>query len=367
MYFVVRQILANRREWLPRANNWVCGLGIAQAAYALIAVVLYAFGYVIGGLEIGHLTEGSVATKGTFWEANLLGGYLGLIALFLAVRYVFRSESAGGGTYLVGVFLTSLALPLTVTRAAGMAFVLGLLAIAWIVGAYRSEIPEWRTRTIKVVVVLGCVLLLTATAMNALVSTLSSYPNLLLERWTPISWAPVNEEADAANASPIKPNAIRRRVTQTSRSSAEGRMGAWGRAVDASRERLILGHGTLAAVNVIKDAWWYSSLVQALYDTGLVGFSLLLWIHVAAIVYPVRTWLRARGSPMSANLLATGIGNTVLFFTSQFSNPLFVGFPWVFLGLTMGAVDACSKGLWAAPVPPAQPSTSAGRRAPTPG
>jgi hypothetical protein len=70
----------------------------------------------------------------------------------------------------------------------------------------------------------------------------------------------------------------------------------------------------------------------------------LLWIHVGAVVYPVRAWVRTRRNPGSANLLGFGVGNAVLFFTSQFSNLYFVGFPWVFLGLSMGAVAAYSKG-----------------------
>lgn len=352
MYFVVRQILANRGEWLSSALNWMCGLGIAQAAYCLLAVGLYAFGFVIGGLQIGHLTEGSVAIKGTFWEANLLGAYLGLIALFLTVRYVFSVTRAGSRTDLLGVFITSLALPLTVTRAAGAAFVLGMLAIAVVVWVYRDEIGEWRTRVGKIAVTLGCTVVLTVTAMDALVSTLSGYPNLLRERWMPISWIPIGEEATVVGVTgpPARPPGINRTVelegavTHASRSSVDGRIDAWVRAIEASRDRPILGHGTLAGANLIKEGWWYSSLIQALYDTGLVGLVVMLWIHVAAIAYPLRTWLRTRQGPMSANLLGFGIANTVLLLTSQFSNPLFVGFPWVFLGLSMGAVEACSKG-----------------------
>lgn len=353
MYVVSRQVLANRPEWSARASNWVIGLGIAQAAYALTAVLLYALGSDIGGLQIGHLTEASVATKGTFWEANLQGAYLSLIALFLTVRYVWRSGEESGRLYLVGLFITGLALPLTLTRAAGLTSVLGMLTIALIVWVYRSEIAGWREKTGKVLVVAGCVLLLTVTAMNGLVSSLSRYPDLLLERWIPISWRPTGAGPSAATAEvagaradgPAKPVAggIEGAVTRSSRFSAVGRVDAWRRALEHWRERPILGHGTFAGGSVIQEGWWYSVLVQALYDTGLLGFSLLLWIHVGAVVYPVKAWLRNRRSPMSANLLAFGLGNAVLFVTSQFSNSFVVGLPWVFMGLSMGAVDAFSE------------------------
>jgi O-antigen ligase len=335
MYFVTREIVSNRAEWLGGATNWVVCLGIAQALYCLTALILYYFGYVIGGLQIGHLSEASVAIEGTFWEANLLGAYLALIALFFTVRYVLAPEGQRGGTYLLGLFITSLALPLTVTRSAALALALGMLATALIVCAYHREIHGWRRKAGRIVVVLGCVLLLTVTVMNALVSTISRYPNLLLERWIPISLAPAIE-VDVPTTGGA--------VTQASRGSMEGRLDAWLRAMEFWREHPIFGHGTLAGGNVIREGWWYSSLVQALYDTGLLGFLVLLWIHVGAVVYPVRAWLRTRRNPMSANLLGFGLGNAVLFFTSQFSNLYFVGFPWVFLGLSMGAVAAYSKG-----------------------
>jgi hypothetical protein len=335
MYFVTREIISNRAEWLGGATNWVVCLGIAQALYCLTALILYYFGYVIGGLQIGHLSEASVAIEGTFWEANLLGAYLALIALFFTVRYVLAPEGQRGGTYLLGLFITSLALPLTVTRSAALALALGMSATALIVCAYRREIHGWRRKAGRIVVVLGCVLLLTVTVMNALVSTISRYPNLLLERWIPISLAPAIE-VDVPTTGGA--------VTQASRGSMEGRLDAWWRAMEYWWERPIFGHGTLAGGNVIREGWWYSSLVQALYDTGLLGFLVLLWIHVGAVFYPVRAWLRTRRNPMSANLLGFGLGNAVLFFTSQFSNLYFVGFPWVFLGLSMGAVAAYSKG-----------------------
>lgn len=360
MYFVARQIVANRARWLGAASDWVLGLGIAQALYCLLAVVLYSFGYVIHGLQIGHVSETSIAIEGTFWEANLLGAYFAVIAVFITVRYMLRPERNGGGTYLLGLFITTLALPLTLTRAAGLAFVLGMSAIALIVWIYRRELLAWRTRAVRIGLAVACASALTVTAMNDFVSTLSRYPNLLVERWIPGSWIPTSEEtrAEAAKrlptvepaaaapagrpAAPASRNApiVEGQVTLSSQSSADGRLDTWLLAAERWRQHPILGHGPLAGAGATKDGWWYSSLVQALDDTGLLGLALLLWIHVAAIVYPLMAWLRTRRSPMSANLLGLSVGNAVLFLTSQFSNSFYVGFPWVFLGLTMGAVEA---------------------------
>ena len=345
MYFVVKQILTNRAEWLPAATTWTLGLGIAQAAYCLIALVLYAFGHGIGGLQIGHLRAGSVAIKGTFWEANLLGAYLALMAIFLIIRYAWRTETRAGARTLWGLLITTLALPLTVTRAAGVALALGTVAIALVVWIFRREILEWRARAARIALTLCAVLLLTVTAMDDFVSGLSRYPNFLLERWIPISWSVPEGDAPEASAAGVEASADTPGppvgdVTRASRSSVEGRVDAWAQALEGWRERPILGHGTLAGANLTKEGWWYSSLVQALFDTGLVGFVVLLWIYVGAVVLPVRSWLLTRQTSISPNLLGYGAGNAVLAFSSQFSSFLFVGFPWVFLGLSMAAVHA---------------------------
>jgi O-antigen ligase len=378
MYFVVRHIVANRRPWLPRASNWVCGVGIAQTVYSFVALALYAAGIFIGGLQIGHLMEGSVATKGTFWEPNLFGAYLSLIALFFGVRYLFKRDTDQGAPYLAGLFAASLALPLTVTRAAGLALAAGVASLLLIACVYRREIPAWRIRVRNGAVTLFCALLVTATVMDDFASAVSGYPDFLVERWTPLAWRSAEDRAAAQGAAasgatasgatsavrslpfPIAglkksgppspaPAPIRDEVTRASRSSVHGRMAAWNLALQAVRERPILGHGTLSGAGLIQDGWWYGSLIQSAYDTGVLGFLALLVIQAAAVVRPLRTWRRTRAAPASANLLALGIGNAVILFVSQFSNPFFVGFPWVFLGLSMGAVEAFSDRSSASP------------------
>lgn len=372
MYVAVRLVVANWGEWVRRASNWVVGLGVAQAAYSIIAVVLYSFGVGIGGLQFGHLSETSVATEGTFWEANLLGAYLALIAVILVVRYLFRSQPGHGQQYLLGLLTAGLALPLTMTRAAGIALTLGLFAIAVITLTYRNDVSEWKSRTGRVAATLGCVVLLSVTALNALLSAVSMDPDFLLRRWAPASWiagraAPTTETAPspAPAVGAASPNARARRpgssagvtpavvpqpmvegeVERASFSSVDGRLVSWRLAFKEWRKRPVLGHGTLAGTGIIKEGWWYSSLVQALHDTGLVGFSLLLCIHVGAVLYPLRAWFRARQRPASEDLLAFALGNALLVFTSQFSSFFFVGFPWVLLGLSIGASEASSERL----------------------
>jgi hypothetical protein len=108
----------------------------------------------------------------------------------------------------------------------------------------------------------------------------------------------------------------------------------------------ILGHGTLAG-EAIGHSFWVSSLLQSLHDTGVVGAIFLLWIYGLLILTP---WLAYRRSLREGeqalpalhrnSLLAFALANAVLALTSQFSSILWVGFPWVFAGLTVGFVHA---------------------------
>jgi O-antigen ligase len=135
----------------------------------------------------------------------------------------------------------------------------------------------------------------------------------------------------------------------------DGRRQAWVLAFAHWQERPLFGHGTLAGGHLVKDGWWYSSLVQALYDTGLFGFAVLVALYTGALALPVRAWLRTRRTS-DVNLLGFGAGNTILMVASQFSSFLFVGFPWIFLGLSMAAVQAARH---------AEPKEeTAGRRSP---
>ena len=114
----------------------------------------------------------------------------------------------------------------------------------------------------------------------------------------------------------------------------------WG--IAESLNRPIFGHGTFAG-EVIGNRYWMSSLIQALYDTGIVGALFLLWMHGAAIISAWLAYRRATAPFYRNSLLALALGNAVLLLTSQFSSFLWVGFPWVFMGLTMGLIQTSDR------------------------
>jgi O-antigen ligase len=334
---------------------------------------LFSAGYEIGGVQIGHLTKNSVATEGTFWEANLLGAFLAVTAVALLVWCVLGR--AVRTVHFIGLFVSAVALPLTLTRAAGMAAALGAAMVLLVAAAFRRDFPRWRQRLAMTAAVLASAVVLTVTGMNAWISSMADYPNLLVERWLPVlvgqggplnpSPSPVSRPAATppATATPVtgpipadnpfpatvkvsqRPDGsiVAASIVAASHSSAEGRMKAWRLAVALSADRPWLGHGTLAGGDVVKEGWWYSSVVQSLFDTGVAGTVPLLGIHICGVLLPLVAWMRVRTHETGLHVLVFALGNGVLALTSQFSNAFFVGLPWVLLGMAMGAVDSVGR------------------------
>ena len=105
------------------------------------------------------------------------------------------------------------------------------------------------------------------------------------------------------------------------------------------RERPLLGHGTFGG-KATGRGYWMSSFIQALYDTGLLGAVALLAMYLVVTVAPWRASSRALDAGERDLLLACAIGNALLMLTSQLASFLWVGFPWIFMGLTTAAVVA---------------------------
>ena len=101
----------------------------------------------------------------------------------------------------------------------------------------------------------------------------------------------------------------------------------------------MLGHGTFGG-KATGRGYWMSSFIQALYDTGLLGAVALLAMYLVVTVAPWRASSRALDAGERDLFLACAIGNALLMLTSQLASFLWVGFPWIFMGLTTAAVVA---------------------------
>jgi hypothetical protein len=118
-----------------------------------------------------------------------------------------------------------------------------------------------------------------------------------------------------------------------------GRAKVFKQGFEGWRKRPLLGHGTFGG-EATGQAYWMGSFSQALYDTGLFGAVALLAMYLVVMVAPWRASRRALDAGERDLFLACAIGNALLMLTSQLASFLWVGFPWIFMGLTTAAVVA---------------------------
>jgi hypothetical protein len=131
-------------------------------------------------------------------------------------------------------------------------------------------------------------------------------------------------------------------ATVGSRSAIVGRLSLLRTALKRWPEAPLLGHGTFAG-EVMDQRYWMSSAVQAVYDTGLVGLASLIALQTLMIVVPWREARRAVDPRLRASLLGCSGGNAVLAFTSLLSSFLWLGFAWIFMGITMALASSARR------------------------
>lgn len=122
-------------------------------------------------------------------------------------------------------------------------------------------------------------------------------------------------------------------------------------------ERPLLGKGTLSAETSIYnpytglyqermggEGWLTGSGIQALHDTGILGFVILMGLFGMLIWKNYRLFLRL--SPMDdQRSLAMGFlgGNIIILITSQLSSPLWTAFPYIFWAINAEFIRSCTR------------------------
>ncbi len=119
-------------------------------------------------------------------------------------------------------------------------------------------------------------------------------------------------------------------------------------------ERPLLGKGTLSAETSIYnpytglyqermggEGWLTGSGIQALHDTGIVGFVILMGLFGILIWKNYRLFLRLSPTDDQRSL-AMGFlgGNIIILITSQLSSPLWTAFPYIFWAINAEFITA---------------------------
>jgi O-antigen ligase len=317
MYFITTQVLVPQPiEKLRRLIGFFLNIGLIEAGFGILILLLYAAGIQVPGIQIGQ-TRSSVSIAGTFYEANLLGIYLSIIGtFFVGFLLLQRSGSKTQFILFAKLILICAALAMTLTRSAWGAFAF-CSAIILAISA-QSIIQRYRIRKHILIILVSITLslLVILVILNPLISKISGMPNLLGQR-------------------------IQGGIKLTD-SSIIGRLTSFNLAWSRWQERPIFGWGTFGYEDMLHN-WFNSSLVQALHDTGIIGLVLMLWMHFRIISISWKTAHLVIEPVDRIVLLSLCLGNLTIFLTSQTSSFLWVGFPWVFMGITMAYIHSIRR------------------------
>ncbi|MHB1403793.1 MAG: O-antigen ligase family protein [Thermoleophilia bacterium] len=314
MYFLTVNVLLEHRSKINTIVKIMMVIAILHALYAIASLAAYMAGFNIGGISYSHLSTMSIpSTAGFFPEANLLGAFA-TIMLALFFTHLVTQKGSGilknrylvlGVVLLFGISLTSL------TRSAWI----GLLAIIVVLPFYakpKFNVVNPRALLVITVIVLG-ITLIVFPVVNYVFSAASGTSNALLNRFD--------------------------NILNFNSTSFEGRTAIQQVAIDQWRLKPVLGYGVLSLPvgEHSNRGWLFSTMIQSLHDTGLVGAFFMLWIHIVPIGYGLWASTKARDQIRRATLVGLSLGALALFISSQLSSFIWLGFPWVFLGILVAA------------------------------
>lgn len=310
MYIMTVTVLREHPEKLKSAVKILLFVGAAQAVFALVALSVHFGGVNIFGIDTRQI-ENNVSLSGGFEEANLFGAFSAALGLmFLAM--LMKKNVGVRLLYLVpGLTVLLLALILTFTRAAWVGFIVASLILIFL---QKPKGNVFNPRAAAIVAVLAFTALIVAIPFA---NTLTS-----------------GSIGDRVG-----------QIMEFSSGSGEGRVQAQQIALDRWQGAKIFGNGTLSLPSNAVDpsilirSWFYSSVVQALHDTGLVGLALLLWTQIGMIAIMVRGYLRSTDLFNRAALSGFIVASVALIIASQASSFLWLGFPWVFAGLAVALAE----------------------------
>jgi len=303
MYIMTVLVLREHPDKLKTAIKVMLVISIIQAIYALIAYMGQKAGVDLGGVSEKQL-EDVASLQGGFEEPNFLGAFAAAMGLMFLSMLTGWKAAIRPRFAITGLLLMILVLGLSYTRAAWMGFLMGLLLILFIQKPKRNIFNPRGAFAITIIAVAASIVVI------SFASELSS--NSLAER--------------ASN------------ILQFSGGSGEGRVGVQNVAIKRWKDAQLLGFGTLSfppelASPAPESSWLYSSLIQALHDTGIIGLGLLLWFQAGVVVTVYRSYRKTEDQFYRSAMAGFMIGSVALFIASQASSFLWLGFYWIFSGL----------------------------------
>jgi O-antigen ligase len=305
-YFLIR-FLVRDAETLQKAFRILMAIGIIESAYGILCYVSHHTFNTTVGVEVGQYMTDVAAPYGSLAEANLFGAYTGCVAVLALAMYLVGGRRLG---YLLCFFVGSIALALSLSRAALVAAVLAAGWVYWRARQVRERQPR-RTAVLiaAVAVILGIVVPTTGDVVQERFASMFS----------------------------------------------EGRLGEQttiGRLIEAHEalqefsEHRIIGSGTASLqlyfdwskyVPGMRDgvSWVGNITIRILHDTGLVGLAIALGL-LGSLWRNIRRVLRER-SGAAPMLVALSAGMLLYSISFQATDGTLLAFPWIHLGFLSSA------------------------------
>lgn len=314
MYIITVNVLLEHSDKIKGAAKFLLIVAVVHGFYAVIAFAANKAGVDFGGVNPGQV-ENAISLQGGFQEPNFLGAFTAAISLIFLALLTGRDKEISKFKLSVGVGLMILVLILTFTRTSWLGFIAGLVVLVFLQKPARN-IFNPRAAAMVIIMLL-----------------------LLIGIFLPF-----------ANA--LESNEIGKRlenILNFNVGSAEGRVRVEQLAIEKWKDAYLLGNGTLSLdapedlTSPVAKSWIYSSFLQALHDTGIVGLFFLLWFQLGVIVIAARGYIRTRDSFLRAVLAGLMAGSIEMTISSQTSSFLWLGFSWIFAGITVAVAQIASR------------------------
>ncbi|MHB8858044.1 MAG: O-antigen ligase family protein [Thermoleophilia bacterium] len=313
MYVMTVTVLQEHPGKMKSAVKVMLVLGVAQALYALVAFAGSKGGVDLGGISPGHV-ESALSLQGGFEEPNLLGAFAAAMAIMFLALLTGKQKSISSVKLAAGTGIMLLVMILTFTRAAWIAFAIGLLLLVFLQKPSRN-IFNPRAAGVVLAIIASLVILALPLANSLEANQVSQrFDNLL----------------------------------NFSEGSGEGRVATQQLAIERWKNAYLFGEGTLSMTSPdvyssIDARWLYSSVIQSLHDTGLAGVAILAWFQIGVVVIVAKAARKTKDPFYRAVLAGFFASNVALMVSSQASSFLWLGFPWIFAGLAVAVASVASS------------------------
>lgn len=299
MYLGTLQVVPQRVK-LPDALDALIAIGGAVGVFGLVVFVLYQVGISLPFIQIDPITN-HVTTFSTMWEANIFGSFEMMVASLAFMRLSMEPPGTRRARWLLyGLLVSLLALLISFTRAAWLGAMVALgLQMVQARGGIRLGRRLW-------------VLLAALGVAIGAVFALGAGRTFILRALS---------------------------LNEVSSGSFAYRLIRFGMAYQGFFDSPWLGNGTNSfgqrfldpSQNFAPD-YLPSLFLQALYDSGLIGFGILMALFG---VFLVGLWRRRLAADPSTRAMATGLGATLvaMLIAYQTTSAFWFGYTWVLLGL----------------------------------